>query len=251
LETVLRLTYSPANDFKYTTPVLGVQDSSLQGTTLLNSKAYHYLASPQDIRTRVSNLLAMREKADIPERPLIIWEPSPLFCNPENLEELLEAASSVDVFSPNHIELARTFSLPLSPESTRQSIVNLAERVLERGVGPDRQGAVIIRAGEYGCYVAGHGCVPGWLPPYHEHECAGRVSKVVDPTGAGNAFLGAYAIGYLKTRSVKKAACYGSVGASFAIEQVGMPEMRVENGEEVWNGQSSAWRLQEYMSRAL
>lgn len=191
----------------------------------------------------------MREKADILERPLIIWEPSPLFCNPENLEEFLKAASFVDVFSPNHPELARTFSLPLYPESTRESIVNLAERVLERGVGPDRQGVVIIRAGELGCYVAGHGCVPEWLPPYHEY--AGRISKVVDPTGAGNAFLGAYAIGYLKTRSVKKAACYGSVGASFAIEQVGIPEMRVDNGEEVWNGQSAALRLHEYMSRAL
>ncbi|KAJ5127686.1 hypothetical protein N7448_008465 [Penicillium atrosanguineum] len=244
-------TFGP-KDFKYTTPVLGVQDSSLEGTALLRSKAYHYLASPQDIKTRIANLYAMRQKEAISDRPLIIWEPSPLFCNPNDLQECLEAASIVDVFSPNHIELARLFSVSLSAESVRRNMEDLAARVLERGVGPDSQGVVIIRAGEHGCYVSARGLSPKWLPPYYGPGSGElNVSKVVDPTGAGNTFLGAYAIGYVKTGNVIDAACYGSVGASFAIEQVGIPEIKGEHGREVWNGISVYSRLHEYMSRII
>lgn len=72
---------------------------------------------------------------------------------------------------------------------------------------------------------------------------------MVDPTGAGNAFLGAYAVGYLETGSVIEAACYGSVGASFAIEQVGMPEKTLDGDEELWNGVNVLSRLREYTSR--
>ncbi|KAJ5147895.1 PfkB family kinase [Penicillium atrosanguineum] len=206
----------------------------------------------QDIKTRIANLYAMRQKEAISDRPLIIWEPSPLFCNPNDLQECLEAASIVDVFSPNHIELARLFSVSLSAESVRRNMEDLAARVLERGVGPDSQGVVIIRAGEHGCYVSARGLSPKWLPPYYGPGSGElNVSKVVDPTGAGNTFLGAYAIGYVKTGNVIDAACYGSVGASFAIEQVGIPEIKGEHGREVWNGISVYSRLHEYMSRII
>lgn len=243
-----------AKDFKYTTAVLGVQDSSLEGTALLRSKAYHYLASPQEINTRISNLYAMRQREASSDSPLIIWEPSPLFCVPDNLQDCLEAASLVDVFSPNHIELAKLFSVSMSAESIRESIENLAARVLERGVGPDRQGVVIIRAGEHGCHVSARGLSPKWFPPYYgpgSGEGEVNVSRVIDPTGAGNTFLGAYAIGYVKTGNVIDAACYGSVGASFAIEQVGIPKINGEHDAEVWNGVSVYSRLHEYMSRII
>ena len=72
---------------------------------------------------------------------------------------------------------------------------------------------------------------------------------MVDPTGAGNAFLGGYSIGYLQTGGdIEQAACYGSVAASFALEQVGMPK-RIDGDEELWNGASVLDRLNEYRAR--
>ncbi|CAG8084966.1 unnamed protein product [Penicillium nalgiovense] len=237
-----------SKNFKYTTPVLAVQESKLRGTALLASKVYHYLATPQDMKTHVLNILALREKEGILDRPLIIWEPAPLSCKSENLEACLETAALVDVFSPNHLELAAFFGQ--SPAPDRSEIARLGSKFLASGVGPEGKGAIVIRAGENGCFV--QSCTTSrWLPPFYKADIGEeQPAKVVDPTGAGNAFLGGYAIGYLQRKGdILEAACYGSVAASFALEQVGMPERSNEGGEELWNGESVVRRLQEYRAR--
>ena len=244
----LTLKHLLAKIFKYTTPILTIQESELPGTALLTSKVYHYLATPQDMRTRVLNLLALREQAGIQHRPLIIWEPAPLSCKPENLQDCLAVVALIDVFSPNHLELAALFKgTPATPD--RIEIERLALKFLASGVGPEGKGTVIIRAGENGCLIRSRN-LSKWLPPFH---IAGtreeQPTKVVDPTGAGNAFLGGYSIGYLQTGGdIIQAACYGSVAASFALEQVGMPK-RNEGDEELWNGASVLGRLYEYRAR--
>ena len=58
-----------------------------------------------------------------------------------------------------------------------------------------------------------------WLPAYHLPGSNG----VVDPTGAGNAFLGGAAMGYLQHGDFATAAMYGSEAASFVVEKVGLP----------------------------
>ncbi|CAI7646826.1 unnamed protein product [Penicillium glandicola] len=240
-----------AKNFKYTTPVLAAQESKLQDTTLLTSKAYHYLASPQEMKTRVLKILALREKAGILDRPLIIWEPAPLSCKPENLQACLETAALVDVFSPNHLELAALFGhSPVA--SDRSEIERLASTFLASGVGPEGQGAVVIRAGENGCFVQSRNIASQWVPPFYKTDMGGdQADKVVDPTGAENAFLGGYAVGYLQRGNIVEAACYGSVAASFAIEQVGMPEKSNEGDEELWNGASVVRRLHQYRARQM
>ncbi|KAJ5569664.1 PfkB family kinase, partial [Penicillium hispanicum] len=241
---------SPAKDFKYTTPVLAPRESSLEGTALLKSRVYHYLASPQDITACVSNLSTQRKRSDISEYPLVIWEPAPLSCTPENLQACLDAASVVDVFSPNHLELVSLFAEPLSTASDKNSIERLALTFLDRGIGPDGKGTVIVRAGEQGCVIATRNLAPTWVPPFYVREMGERQNrKVIDSTGAGNAFLGAYAVGYLKTGNVVEAACYGSVGASFILEQVGVPEKTNLGDGELWNGVDVLSRLREYMPK--
>ncbi|OKO97755.1 hypothetical protein PENSUB_9681 [Penicillium subrubescens] len=239
-----------AKGFKYTTPILAVQEDNLKHTSLLDSKAFHYLAGPEDLKARVSKLLALRAEAGIEERPLIIWEPSPLSCGPENLEACMESAASVDILSPNHLELARLFSEPQPDVIDKDKIEDLASKCLDRGVGPDGNGTLIVRAGENGCFISNRNNPAAWLDPFYA-TMPGETpnAKTVDPTGAGNAFLGSYAVGYLETGSVIKAACYGSVGASFALEQVGMPQLSVQGNEELWNGVNVLSRLEKYMSR--
>ena len=46
-----------------------------------------------------------------------------------------------------------------------------------------------------------------------------------------------------------QAACYGNVGASFAVEQIGLPELRENEDGKVWNNVNPYLRLKEYMSR--
>lgn len=247
----LTLTSLLDKSFKYTTPVLAVQENKLQDTALLTSKVYHYLASPQDMKTRVLDLLALREQGGILDRPLIIWEPAPLSCKPEKLEACLEAAALVDVFTPNHLELAAFFEQSPVASFNRSEIEMLGSKFLASGVGPEGKGAVVIRAGENGCFVQSRDIASQWLPPFYTADMAEEhASKVVDPTGAGNAFLGGYAIGYLQRRgNILEAACYGSVAASFALEQVGMPEKSNGRDEELWNGVSVGRRLHQYMAR--
>lgn len=84
-----------------------------------------------------------------------------------------------------------------------------------------------------------------WVPPYHTDA-----EKVVDPTGGGNTFLGGLAVALARGKPVEEACAWASVAASFAIEQVGVPELGVdEEGEETWNCVKVDDRLTEFKNR--
>lgn len=86
-----------------------------------------------------------------------------------------------------------------------------------------------------------------WIPAYWTKENA---DKVVDPTGGGNTFLGGLAAGLARGHTIPEAVCWGSVAASFAIEQVGVPELgKNDHGEEIWNGVRVEVRLKELQDR--
>lgn len=84
-----------------------------------------------------------------------------------------------------------------------------------------------------------------WIPAYHTDS-----AKVVDPTGGGNTFLGGLAIALARHEDLETAAAWGSIAASFAIEQVGVPSLsQDEDGKEFWNGQNPHDRLDDYKKR--
>lgn len=88
------------------------------------------------------------------------------------------------------------------------------------GYGPS---LVVLKKGEHGALVFGRDFIFGVLA----HPCA----HVIDPTGAGDSFAGGF-LGYLDRagsfarREVRRAAVYGSVLASFAIEDFGIDRFR-------------------------
>ncbi|KAI2635395.1 Ribokinase-like protein [Xylaria nigripes] len=111
-----------------------------------------------------------------------------------------------------------------------------------------------------------------WLPAYHnnnyededknpingkeEGEGAGekkrepKIGKVVDPTGGGNTFLGGLAAALARGKGLEEAAAWGSVAASFAIEQIGMPTLgHDEEGRETWNGVRVDERFEDFKTR--
>jgi sugar/nucleoside kinase (ribokinase family) len=100
----------------------------------------------------------------------------------------------------------------------KQNLAAAAEAVL--AMGPK---FVVIKKGEHGCLMAsedGKFALPSF-PTKH----------VIDPTGAGDSFAGAM-MGYLSTREVfsmpelRTALAYGTVTASFAIEDFSLYKFR-------------------------
>ncbi|KAH6666326.1 pfkB family carbohydrate kinase-like protein [Halenospora varia] len=82
-------------------------------------------------------------------------------------------------------------------------------------------------------------------PPHHHPK-----SRVIDPTGGGNAFLGGLSIGLARGKEILEATAWGSVAASFAIEQVGMPVLKIDDlGVETWNGVEVEERMGVYMKK--
>ena len=198
-----------------------------------------------EVEAQVDLLLTLRGRANIKAKPLLVWEPRPSSCTPINHDAFFQAVQKVDIFTPNHVELAAIFGHS-NPETVDTDVIQgLALRLVDSG------SIIIVRAGERGCFVTSGSC-SHWLPPYYKPlgGAAKRLSpKIVDPTGAGNAFVGAFTIAFLDTRDMYQAACYGNVGASFAVEQFGLPELRGNEDGEVWNDVDPYLRLKEYMSR--
>lgn len=73
--------------------------------------------------------------------------------------------------------------------------------------------------------------------------------------GGGNAFLGGFCAGLSSGlpaegfTDIEIAAFYGNVAASYAIEQLSVPQLSVTQGKELWNGSNPYSRLAELLQR--
>ena len=232
-----------------------VQPEHLRGTSLLTSRSFHFFVDPSQIIEQTTQLQELRKAAGITTRPTIVWEPKAYSCLPENLQAFVEAMRVVNVFSPNHIELARIVAKMVPPIPNEQFFEELcAPFFAPQYTGSNPQGVLVVRAGGQGCFVKSH-TEQKWLPAYHapqvDVEATTCIPKVVDTTGAGNAFLGAFTISLLPfSDDAILAACAGNVAASFVVEQVGVPTLSSsEDGDELWNGEDVYARFQAYRAR--
>lgn len=205
---------------------------------MVPSCCFHFFEIPAVVSTQIDEISALRTHRDIQSLPLYVWEPQAKSCSPDTLELHKAVARKVDLFSPNHAELASFF-----PDS--RECVAFDMRAVEKQaraflpIQLSKPLCILIRCAEHGCFVLSADTEKEqsmWLPAFHSTDSI----DVVDPTGAGNAFLGGAAMGCLKHRDFFAAAAYGSVAASFAVEVVGLPD--------VWRCDGEA-RLATYMSR--
>ena len=118
-----------------------------------------------------------------------------------------------DVFLPN-LEEAATLTGEASP-------ADMATALLDWGA--DR---VVIRMAEQGIWVQDKQGNRWRIPAVP--------TQVVDVTGAGNAFCGGLLAGLVDALPFLETALRGLVGASFAIEQVGVPETLVPGSPEAF-----------------
>lgn len=240
----------PGKSFVYTTPPLQPRPSNLEACSLLEANSFHFLSTPEGLELQLTALLDLRQKHGVNGRPLVVWEPAPLGCDRPNLDAHLRACKLVDIFSPNHIELGYLVQGRKKYDSTAFSksiIETFANRFFLSGIGQDRRGCAVIRAGEHGALTLSSSTGPEWLPPFYSNSSP----KVVDPTGAGNTFLGAFCATLQETGDLREASICGTVAASYALEQFGLPRFSPvsSDSEEKWNGSSVSARIDEFRKR--
>ena len=219
----------------------------------------------------------------ISAKPIFVWEPMEHSCRPSERMLFYEALKYVDVFSPNHDEMQALFAD--LPNANRKDLEEQGVAVVDKhtfDVSPfsmylllkangfgDKTCALVLRQGEKGCTVCS-AYRQFRVPAYHRaftdlssEERNQWANKVVDVTGGGNAFLGGFCIGIsmmsrwhendasLGLSHLEGAAFYGTVAASFAIEQIGMPKLtyRDSDGAELWNEDLPFDRMNAMLSR--
>mmetsp|Transcript_46262 Transcript_46262/g.148088 ORF Transcript_46262/g.148088 Transcript_46262/m.148088 type:complete len:210 (+) Transcript_46262:185-814(+) len=140
-----------------------------------------------------------------------------------DVERLLAAG---DIFSPNEKEAASI----VGPGGAEE----LVERMVEAGAK-----IVCLRRGGDGCMVYDAKTREGWVVP----AVAG--AAVVDVTGCGNSFCGAFAAAVQRGRGLREAGAWGCVAGSLMMGEVGVPLAGMEELREV-----AASRVQQLLEQA-
>ncbi len=134
---------------------------------------------------------------------IILWEPWEIFYTPENLPHFRQVASYFDIISPQTVELSRMIG-QTNPQ--KQAAI-----LFEAGVS-----CLALRLGAEGSLVGTTAALYHIPPP--------QTASLVDETGAGNAYCGGFVVGYVESGGNPQiAGHYGTVSASFTLEQVGVP----------------------------
>ncbi|MEM4724112.1 MAG: PfkB family carbohydrate kinase, partial [Candidatus Hadarchaeum sp.] len=131
---------------------------------------------------------------------LILWEPSPYWMNPQQRERFAGLLHEVDIVCPD-LESACCLYEETDPYALVQTMHRDGARLVALRMG--KRGSLV---GERGGQIH---AIPIWP------------ARVVDVTGAGNAYCGGLLVGYAETGDARIAGLYGAVSASFAVEQFG------------------------------
>jgi len=143
-------------------------------------------------------MLALRQQSTF----TLLWEIAANVTTPDHWTAIADILQKVDLLSINRTE-ASQLCQTRTPEQA-------LDRLLSTGVK-----AVALRMGADGALVADQQAV--WHIPT-------MPTQVVDVTGAGNAFSGAFLVGYCASRGdLPTAGIYGAVSAALMIRQYGPP----------------------------
>ncbi|MBI3625431.1 MAG: sugar kinase [Candidatus Rokubacteria bacterium] len=132
-------------------------------------------------------------------------------------EALMNVLSEVDVLLINDAEARQLAREP--------NLIKAARAIL--GLGPR---TVVVKRGEYGALMVSNGSF-FFVPAY-------PMESVLDPTGAGDSFAGGF-MGYLAKEertdldSVRRAIVFGSVMASFTVEDFSLNRLLTLRADEI------------------
>jgi ribokinase len=130
----------------------------------------------------------------------IILNPAPALAVPR------EVLAKVDYLTPNETEAVTLVGKKSLDQF--QNIEQLADELLSFGVRN-----VVITLGEKGAFVKGSGVVQH-VPGFH-------VEKVVETTGAGDAFAGGFAVALAEGQGIEAATRFGCAVAAISVTRAG------------------------------
>ncbi|KAI2469872.1 Ribokinase-like protein [Annulohypoxylon bovei var. microspora] len=149
--------------FRYMTPKRRLTAEDLT-STLLTARSFHLICSPARCRELVTEIKARRSGLSAPDggnlpKPIFIWEPVPDLCTPDELLNCTNVLPLIDIISPNHSELAGFMGDSGLDPDTNEISTKAVERACEQLLGsmPLQSFAIVVRAGEKGCYLARNG----------------------------------------------------------------------------------------------
>lgn len=135
----------------------------------------------------------------------MFWEPVQQFMVAANAAAFRAALPGVDIVSPNLLEARQVYGMEDAA-------------ALVRAMRDDGARVAALRMGAAGSLVGAQNHAELLAVPPVD------VPRIIDQTGAGNTYCGAFLVGWLETGDLRQAACYGAVAASFALEVTGVAD---------------------------
>ncbi|MBR2672912.1 MAG: carbohydrate kinase family protein [Oscillospiraceae bacterium] len=134
----------------------------------------------------------------------VVLDTSPRYMRPEYADKLTDLFKRADIVAPSFIEARSLFGENADPEECLRGLINLG--------APN----AVIKLGARGsCFMRASDMIPHFVPAF-------EVKEAKDPTGAGDSFCGGMTLGLLKTGDLLLAVMYGTVSASFVVEEFGV-----------------------------
>jgi sugar/nucleoside kinase (ribokinase family) len=130
----------------------------------------------------------------------ITLDPSPGYMNPVFKDTLPSLLTGLTAFMPSEEEVRSLY------QGRKEDLWEMAEEIASYGCE-----IVVIKRGERGQIVYDRGTGFRWEVPSYP-------SRMVDPTGAGDAFCGGFLAGYRRTYDALEACLHGNISASLVVE---------------------------------
>jgi sugar/nucleoside kinase (ribokinase family) len=157
------------------------------------ARAYHIAPMPTAIQSELAQAL---KRAD----NFVSLDPHEWWIK-GNETVLLDLVSRIDFFLPSREQA----ELVYGRDDPERAVCEFARHVAR---------AAVVKLGAAGSLVYD-------VAQRHLAHIPIYPARVVDVTGAGDAYCGGFLAGYLETHDAVQAACYGTVSASFCIEHLG------------------------------
>ena len=174
-------------------PYLDVPSAHDAARAYDGAQAIHVLREAEGLR---------EYRARYPQATLL-WEPEQAYMQAKNHGEFVAALQVADIVTPNALEASLVYG--------ENDPAVLLRRMLEGGAA-----VAALRLGAEGSMAGVQG------DPRILRVPAVPAREIVDVTGAGNTYGGAFLVGWQETHDLASAVAYGAVAASFCIEQVGV-----------------------------
>jgi len=133
----------------------------------------------------------------------VTLDPSPGYMNPTFWDDVPALVTGLTAFLPSEEEMSSLF------QGRSNDLWQMAEALAAYGCE-----IIVIKRGEGGQLLYDSAARTRWEIPAYP-------SRMVDPSGAGDAFCGGFLAGYRRTYDPLQAALHGNISASLVVEGIG------------------------------